>query len=97
MGSQKATGWAMSSVSKRGNMSVSTGSSHGTESTCSAGGLGSTPKVGKSPGEGDGYPPPQHSCLENSMDGDAWPGYSPWGRQESNRTEKITLLLPTFY
>ena len=55
------------------------------------------PHVGKSPGEGDGYPPPQHSCLENSMDGDAWPSYSPWGRQESDRTEQLTLLLPTFY
>ena len=31
------------------------------------------------------------------MDGDAWPSYSPWGRQESDRTEQLTLLLPTFY
>ena len=35
------------------------------------GDLGSTPGVGRSPGEGKGYPL-QYSCLENSMDGGAW-------------------------
>ena len=29
------------------------------------------PGLGRSPGEGNGYPP-QYSCLENSMDRGAW-------------------------
>ena len=45
--------------------------SDGKESACSAGDPGLTPGLGRSPGEGNGYPP-QYSCLENSMDGGAW-------------------------
>jgi len=41
--------------------------SAGKESTCNAGDLGSTPGLGRSPGEGKGYPL-QYSGLENSMD-----------------------------
>ena len=41
-------------------------SSDGKESTCNAGDLGSTPGLGRSPGEGKGYPL-QYSGLENSM------------------------------
>ena len=41
--------------------------SAGKESTCNAGYLGSIPRLGKSPGEGKGYPL-QYSGLENSMD-----------------------------
>ena len=41
--------------------------SAGKESTCSAGDLGSIPGLGRSPGEGNGYPL-QYSGLENSMD-----------------------------
>ena len=37
------------------------------ESTCNAGDLGSIPGLGRSPGEGKGYPL-QYSDLENSMD-----------------------------
>ena len=37
-------------------------------STCNAGGLGLIPGLGRSPGEGNGYPL-QYSGLENSMDG----------------------------
>ena len=37
------------------------------ESACNAGDLGSTPGLGRSPGEGKGYPL-QYSGLENSMD-----------------------------
>ena len=40
--------------------------SAGKESTCNAGDLGSTPGLGRSPGEGKGYPL-QYSDLENSM------------------------------
>ena len=42
-------------------------SSVGKESTCNAGDLGSIPRLGRSPGEGKGYPL-QYSCLESSMD-----------------------------
>ena len=35
------------------------------------GDLGSILGLGRSPGEGNGYPL-QHSCLENSMDRRAW-------------------------
>ena len=35
------------------------------------GDLGSIPGLGRSPGEGSGYPL-QYSCLENSMDRGAW-------------------------
>ena len=41
--------------------------SAGKESTCSAGDLGSIPGLGRSPGEGKGYPL-QYSGLENSVD-----------------------------
>ena len=46
------------------------GSSNGKESACNAGELGSIAGLGRSPGEGKGYPL-QYSGLENSMD-------SPW-------------------
>ena len=42
-------------------------SSAGKESDCNAGDLGSIPGLGRSPGEGKGYPL-QYSGLENSMD-----------------------------
>ena len=42
-------------------------SSAGKESACSAGDLGLIPGLGRSPGEGKGYPF-QYSGLENSMD-----------------------------
>ena len=41
--------------------------SAGKESTGNVGDLGSTPRLGRSPGEGKGYPL-QYSGLENSMD-----------------------------
>ena len=43
------------------------GGSDGTESVCNAGNLGLIPGIGRSPGEGKGYPL-QYSGLENSMD-----------------------------
>ena len=53
--------------------------STGKESTHNVGDLGLTPGLGRSPGEGKGYPL-QYSGLENSMD-------SPWGRKEWDTTE----------
>ena len=43
------------------------GGSAGKESACNAGDLGSVPGLGRSPGEGKGYPL-QYFGLENSMD-----------------------------
>ena len=43
----------------------------GKESACNAGGLGSIPGLGRSPGEGNSNPL-QYSCLENPMDREAW-------------------------
>ena len=41
------------------------------ESACNAVDLGSIPGLGRSPGEGNGNPL-QYSCLEKSMDREAW-------------------------
>ena len=46
-------------------------SSDGIESACNARDLGSNPRSGRSPGEGNGNPL-QYSCLENPMDRGAW-------------------------
>ena len=43
------------------------GGSDGKESACNAGYPGLIPRLGRSAGEGNGYPL-QYSCLENSMD-----------------------------
>jgi len=42
------------------------GGSDNKESACNAGDLSSVLGLGRSPGEGNGYPL-QYSCLENSM------------------------------
>ena len=47
------------------------GGSHDKESATSAGDLGWIPELGRSPGEGNGYPL-QYSCLENSMGRGVW-------------------------
>ena len=55
------------------------GGSAGKESTCNVADLGAIPGLGRSPGEGKGYPL-QYSGLENSMDSlvhevaMSWPG-----------------------
>ena len=49
------------------NIQATPAGSDGKESACSAGGLGSILGLGRSPGEGKGYPL-QYSGLENSMD-----------------------------
>ena len=61
-------------------------SSVGKESTCNAGDLGSILGLGRSPGEGKGYPL-QYSGLENSMD------YIAHGvKKESDTTERLSHL-----
>ena len=47
------------------------GGSEGKESTCSEGDLCYIPGLGRSLGEGNGYPL-HNSCLENSMDRGDW-------------------------
>ena len=47
------------------------GGSDGKESACNVGDPGSIPGLGRSYGEGNGYSL-QCSCLENSMDKEAW-------------------------
>ena len=53
------------------NFNLKPGSSDGKESTCNAGDLSSIAGLGRSLGEGKGYPP-QYSGLENSLDRGAW-------------------------
>ena len=53
--------------------------SAGKESTCNVGDLGSIPGLGRSPGEGKGYP--LHGL------------YSPWCCKESDTTERLSLSL----
>ena len=65
--------------------------SAGKESTCNAGDLGSVPGLGRSPGEGKGYPL-QYSGLENSMD------CIVHGVAESDMTEPLSApLLKTHF
>ena len=66
------------------------GGSDGRESACNAGDPGSIPGSGRSPAEGNGYPL-QYSCLENPHGQRSLAGYSPWGRKESDTTERLTL------
>ena len=68
------------------------GGSDGKASTYNAGDPGSIPGLRRSPGEGNGNPL-QYSCLENPMNGGTWLGYSPWGRKESDMTERLSLLI----
>ena len=68
------------------------GGSDDKESACNAGGPGSIPGLGRSPGEGDGNPL-QYSSLGNSMDRGAWRGIVHGVASESDTTEYLTLSL----
>ena len=59
--------------------------SAGKESTCNVGDLGFIPGLGRSPGEGKGYLL-QYSGLKNFHE-----LYTPWGRKESDTTERLSL------
>ena len=54
--------------------------------------FGTSPRLptmpGWSPGEGSGNPL-QYSCLEKSHEQRSQVGYSPWGREESDTTERL--------
>ena len=68
------------------------GASDGKESTCNEGDMGSIPGLGRSPGEGNGYPL-QYSGLENSMDRGAWQATVHGITEESDKTERLSLSL----
>ena len=67
----------------------------GKEPACNAGDSDSIPGLGRSPGEGNGYPL-QYSCLENSMDRGAWQSMRSQrvGCNWVNNTFTFTSLLP---
>ena len=65
------------------------GGSDGKESACNARDPSSIPELGRSPGGGQGNPL-QYSCLENSHGQRNPVGYSPWGRRESDMTERLS-------
>ena len=56
------------------------GGSDSKESACNVRDPGSIPRLGRSPGEGNGYPL-QYSCLENSKDRGAWRAHGVSERQ----------------
>ena len=69
------------SIPSQGSTSLGfSGGSAAKESTCNVGDRGLIPGLGRSPGEGIGYPR-QYSGLENSMD------CSPWGHKESDMSK----------
>ena len=57
-------------------------------------GMGLIPGSGRPPREGNGNPL-QYSCLGNSMDRGALAGYSPWGRKDSDITERLSTHTET--
>ena len=59
----------------------------GKKSACNAGDPGSVSGLGRSPGEGNGYPAallPGESHGHRNM-----AGYGPWGHKESDTTERV--------
>ena len=71
------------------------GGSAGKELACNAGDLGSVPGLGRSPGEGKGYPL-QYSGLENYIrtiqsNTELLELSSPWGHKELDTTEQLSL------
>ena len=66
------------------------GGSDGKESACNAGNLGSIPRLGRSPGEGNGNPTPVFLPGE-SYGQKSLVGYSPWIHKVLDTTEQFTL------
>ena len=66
------------------------GGSDRKESSCNAGDMGLIPGLGRSLEGGHGNPL-QYSCLENPQGQRSLVGYSPWGRKESDTTERLSI------
>ena len=60
-------------------------------SACNAGDLGLIPGSGRSPGEGNGNPLQYGMATHSSHGRRSLVSYSPWGRKESDRTERPHL------
>ena len=54
--------------------------------------VGSIPGLGKSPGEGNGYPL-QYSCLENSMDRVAWQATVHRVAKSQTQLKRLSMLI----
>ena len=67
------------------------GGSDSKEAACNAGDKDLIPDLGRSPGEGNGYPL-QYSCLENSMDRGAWRA-AVHGFQSRTRLTRLSTLM----
>ena len=65
------------------------GDSDGKESACNAGDLALIPGLGRSPGRGHGNPL-QYSCWENLNGRKSLVSYGPWGRKQSDTTERVS-------
>ena len=63
------------------------GGSAGKESSCNVGDLGLIPGLGRSPGEGNGYPLPPVF-----QPGEFHGLYSPWGRKQSDTTKRLSYM-----
>ena len=68
------------------------GGSDSKESTCNVGDLDLIPRLGRYPGGGHDNTL-QYSCLENPHGQRNLVGDSPWGRQELDTTEQLTLII----
>ena len=66
--------------------------SDGNMSVYNAGDPGSIPESGRSSGEGNGNPL-QYSCVENSMDGEAWWATVHGVAKSRTRLSDFTLLI----
>ena len=66
------------------------------ESAYNAGDPGSIPGSGRSPGEGNGNPL-QYSVLENPHGQRSLAGYSPWGCEELDPTERLHIFTRDYY
>ena len=68
--------------------------SDGRKSACNASDLGSIPRSGRSPGEGNGNPL-QYSCLENPMDRGAWQATVHQVAKSQTRLKKLSMCIIT--